>query len=597
MNLRTRIWVLRNILIIVITPLLLLPLLIIGTKEAKCGFTLLLMAVYWATEAFPIAVTALLPVMLFPMTGLMTGTQTSKTYITDSSMLFVGGLIMAIAIEHWNIHRRIALRVLLAVGTRPLMLMIGFMLSAWFLSMWTSNMATTAMMCPIAHALLKELEHTEPSSSHDAVEEEQHSLEMLKDTTSCGISENGITIGVVCNTDEDAPKDVEDKPGDQIDPASQVAQTSREHQETAKAITLGIAYASNIGGTTTITGCASNIILKGMADEVFAKVGLSSGLNFGSWLVVAFPISLLQFIILFVWLNFYFNGIRCGKRSKAREDQLYLYLQQEYRKLGNMRFPEITVLVLFVVLIFSWVSRDLGGVGGWGNIFRYKYVTDSAAPTLVAVLLFLIPANIDELFNSFRGIGPSNIQVKTLLTWNVVHSKLPWGLFLLFGGGFALAEGCKVSGLSNWIRQVLVIFSRLPSWITCLLVTILISLVTEVTTNTAAATLTLPIIQQLALSIGQNPLYLMIPATLATSYAFILPVATPPNALVYSLGYFSIYEMMKAGFILNFLSVGVATLGVSTWGAAFFDLNHLPDAFNSNITEITSYQMKNSSML
>ncbi|KAK3609774.1 hypothetical protein CHS0354_022636 [Potamilus streckersoni] len=596
MNLRTKLWVLRNILIIVITPLLLLPLLIIGTPEAKCGFTLLLMAVYWATEAFPIAVTALLPVMLFPMTGLMTGTQTSKMYIADSSMLFVGGLIMAIAVEHWNIHRRIALRVLLAVGTRPLMLMMGLMLSAWFLSMWTSNMATTAMMCPIAHALLKELEHTEPScfSSHG---KDQNSLEMHKDTNSCGVSENSATIEVVYNRNEDGPKNTEDKPGDQTDSASQAPQTSREHQQMAKAISLSIAYASNIGGTTTITGCASNIILKGMADEVFAKVGLNSGLNFASWLVVAFPISLLQFILLFLWLNFYFNGIRCRKRSKTREEQLYLYLQQEYRKLGSMRFPEISVLALFVVLIFSWVSRDLGGVGGWGNIFRYKYVTDSAAPTLVAVLLFLIPANIEELFNSFRGKGPTNIQVKTLLTWNVVHEKLPWGLFLLFGGGFALAEGCKVSGLSNWIRQVLVIFSRLPSWITCLLVTILISLVTEVTTNTAAATLTLPIIQQLALSIGQNPLYLMIPATMATSYAFILPVATPPNALVYSLGYVSIYEMMKAGFILNFLTVGVATLGVSTWGAAFFDLYNLPDAFNSNRTEITSYQIQNNTML
>ncbi|XP_060558891.1 solute carrier family 13 member 2-like isoform X2 [Ruditapes philippinarum] len=533
------------------------------------------MAVYWATEVFPIAVTALLPVMLFPMTGLMTGKAVSMTYITDSSMLFVGGLIMAAAVEHWNIHKRIALKLLLIIGTEPTRLMIGMMLPSWFLSMWTSNIATTAMMCPIADALLKELQKGESGTSEDGCEEEELTNVNLKQLDPC-------------ETDLDTEIAVDSMRQEEGHMTSLQTKSapSKEHIQLAKAMTISIAYAANIGGTTTITGCASNIILKGLADEIFHERGLTSPISFGTWLVLGFPVSLLIFFALFLWLTLYFRGCSCFKKKKGNSEGIRDFVKKEYKALGPVTFPEVMVIVLFVILVTLWVSRDLGGAGGWGNLFKKKYVTDSAAPTLVSALLFLIPANLPAFFKSKN----RPLSVKPLLTWRVVHDKVPWGLFLLFGGGFALAQGCKESGLSESIREALTVFQDLPVWVTSLLVALLTSFITEVVTNTATCTLVLPIIAQLALGIGVNPLYLMIPTAVATLYAFMLPVATPPNAMVYVLGYFSMSEMIRAGCIMNILSVLILTLGVNTWGAEYFSLRTLPVEFSDlELTTVMSF--------
>ncbi|KAL4223849.1 hypothetical protein ACF0H5_017314 [Mactra antiquata] len=573
MGILRTLWTLRNMFVVIITPIVLLPLLLEGTKQSAAGYCLILMAIYWATEAFPIAVTALLPVMLFPMTGLMTGKQVSMTYITDASMLFVGGLIMAAAVEHWNIHKRIALKLLLIIGTEPTRLMFGMMLPSWFLSMWTSNIATTAMMCPIADALLKELEKGESEITEENCTETTHVLHnQQKDNHD--FTETDIDAEIVVDSHTTNEKNTQ--------PTDSYRSPSKDHLQLAKAMTMSIAYAANIGGTTTITGCSSNIILKGLADEIFAEYGLSSGISFGTWLVLGFPVSLIIFMLLFCWLTLYFRGCSCFNGKTGNSEGVREYIKREYKSLGAVKFPEIMVITLFCLLIVLWVSRDLGGAGGWGNLFMKKYVTDSAAPTLVSALLFLIPANLPEFFK----LRDRPSTIKPLITWKVVHDKVPWGLFLLFGGGFALAQGCKVSGLSESIRDALTVFQTLPVWVTSLLVALLTSFITEVVTNTATCTLVLPIIAQLALGIGVNPLYLMIPTAVATSYAFMLPVATPPNAMVYVLGYFSITELIRAGAVMNILSVVVLTVGVNTWGAEFFDLRTLPVEFLK--TDITT---------
>ncbi|XP_052239315.1 solute carrier family 13 member 2-like isoform X2 [Dreissena polymorpha] len=560
-------WTLRTVLVIVLTPVLLSPLLVYGSKQGAAGFCLLLMAIYWLTEAFPIAITALLPVLLFPVTGIMTGKQVSATYINDSSMLFVGGLIMAVAIEHWNIHKRIALKILMVIGTEPNRLMLGMMLPAWFLSMWTSNIATSAMMMPIADALLHELQKGECElDANEHADEPFHASNHLSMTESQVNSELGSDSREV------------------TEPCKEKA-PSREHLQMAKALTISIAYSASIGGTTTLTGCASNIILKGMADQIFKEKRLDSGLSFGTWLVIGFPVSLIIFIAMFLWLIFYFRGCSCFTKTGKTSGKLRHFIKQEYISLGPIRFPEVMVISLFLLLVVLWVSRDLGGAGGWGNLFKSDYVTDSAAPTLVAALLFLIPANLLDFLKT-KG---RPVAVKPLLTWRAVNDKVPWGLFLLFGGGFALAQACKVSGLSESIRDALTVFQELPVWLTSFLVALITSMITEVVTNTATCTLVLPIISQLALGIGVNPLYLMIPTAVATSYAFMLPVATPPNAMVYSMGYFSISEMMRCGFILNLVSVLVLTLGVNTWGAQYFRLAHLPAEFITTTTTTTGY--------
>ncbi|XP_052799435.1 Na(+)/dicarboxylate cotransporter 3-like [Mya arenaria] len=552
-------------------------------NQSAAGFCLLLMAVYWATEAFPIAVTALLPVLIFPLTGVMTGKKVSSAYINDSSMLFVGGLIMAVAVEHWNIHKRIALKLLLVIGTQPTRLMVGMMLPSWFLSMWTSNIATTAMMTPIADALLHELaKESDDNPLHTS--EEEHSLQPPNNLS---LVEAQVDTELVIHAerpDNTSYRQTEDDSSDSEN--NRTGKADREHRQLAKAMTISIAYAASIGGTTTLTGCSSNIILKGQADQIFRERGVDSGLTFNTWLVLGFPVSLLVFLTLFLWLSLHFRGCSCFKMRPKSMSRVRSYIEEEYKSLGPVRFPEVTVLMLFGLLIVLWVSRDLGGAGGWGNAFPNGYVTDSAAPTLVTALLFLIPANLPDFFT----IKNRPVAVKPLLTWRSVNDRLPWGLFLLFGGGFALAAACKTSGLSVSIREALSVFQDLPVWLMSLLVALLTSFVTEVVTNTATCTLVLPIIAELALSIGVNPLYLMIPTAVATSYAFMLPVATPPNAMVYVLGYFSMTEMMRAGFVMNILSVLILTLGVNTWGAEYFGLKELPTAFTdliSNQTTIT----------
>ncbi|XP_043910184.1 solute carrier family 13 member 5 isoform X2 [Protopterus annectens] len=573
-------WRFKKFLIVYLTPVLLLPLLVVvQTKEAKCGYVIILMAVYWCTEVIPLAATSLMPALLLPLFGILDSKRVCMQYLKDTNMLFVGGLIVAVAVEQWNLHKRIALRVLLFVGANPALLMLGFMGVTAFLSMWISNTATTAMMVPIVQAVISQLSSTDNETD---------------DTENC----NGIHIpGIELQDTKETKSSLEPATGNgHIANPIQTHDDESEKKRMFKGMTLCVCYAASIGGTATLTGTGPNLVLKGQMNQLFPKNG--DVINFASWFGFAFPNMLLMLILAWFWLQIAFMGINfkkswgCGVQKTQKEITAYNVICQEYHKLGTMTFAEINVLILFVLLVVLWFTRDPGFVPGWATyLFNedIEYVTDATVAIFIALLLFVVPAEkpkfrcwSQNLFERGGVISGTKEPFcpSALLDWKVVHHKLPWNIVLLLGGGFALAKGSEVSGLSKWIGDQMTPLQSIPPWAIAIILCLLIAVFTECTSNVATATLFLPVLASMSQSIGMNPLYIMIPCTLSASFAFMLPVATPPNAIVFSYGHLRVSDMAKTGLMMNIIGVLCVTLAINSWGRALFSLDSFPNWAN-----------------
>ena len=522
--------------VIILTPLFLMPLLVkIGTPEAKCGFVILLMATYWVTEALPLPVTALLPVVLLPLFKVMTTNDVCIKYLKESNVMFMGSMMVAIAVEHCGLHQRIALKFLLLIGTSPRLLMLGFMLPTMFLSMWISNTATTAMMVPIVNAVMKELNKQENSNpAHRANPENQRRIKVM--------------------------------------------------------IYLSIAYAANTGGTGTLTGTGPNLVLKGIVGTLF---GNQTPLNFASWMGFAVPTMLVNIFLCWIWLQFLYLGPPWSSKTRlhfTNPESIKRILKQKYEELGPLNFHQIAVLTNFVILVCLWFFREPRFMPGWGGMFlsiekdncgiekQVQVVDDATSSILIVILLFIVPSQLT--FWPFVSLGSSKTS-PALLDWRTIHDRFPWGVMILFGGGFVLADASKQSGLSNWVGNQLKVLEILPDYAIVLVICLMTGLVTEVTSNVATANILLPVLSELAKSIGTNPLFLMIPATVTCSYAFMLPVATPPNAIVYSASGMKTSEMMFAGAVLNIICIAVNVIAINTYGVYMFNLNEFPAWANS----------------
>ncbi|XP_029628891.1 solute carrier family 13 member 2 isoform X1 [Salmo trutta] len=580
-------WRYRNYLIIFLIPLLILPLpLIVGGPEASCGFVIILMALYWCTECMPLAVTGLLPVILFPMMGIMESSEVCNQYMKDSNMLFVGGLLVAIAVEYWNLHKRIALRVLLLVGVRPALLMMGFMGTTAFLSMWISNTASTAMMLPIANAVLKQLCDTEAQA-------EEREMELMV------IRGAGTGTGVPKGQENQAFEMGDKEKSITIEPEPEVEESleARERRlkreakylNLDKGMSLSVCYAASIGGTATLTGTTPNLILKGQVDELFP--GNGDIINFASWFGFSFPNMVLMLIISWLWLQFMYLGCNmkksfgCGM-NKDGDKEAYGVMKNEYKKLGSMCFAEGCILVLFVLLVLLWFTREPGFMPGWATVLFNKdrpYVTDGTVAILMSTLFFMIPSQLPRC-GGYSEDGKPLKAPPTLLNWDVVQEKMPWNILLLLGGGFALARGSEVSGLSQWLGESLAPLQSIPPFAISFLLCLLTATFTECSSNVATTTLFLPILASMAVAIKLHPLYVMLPCTICASLAFMLPVATPPNAIAFSYGNLKVMDMAKAGFVLNIVGVITINIALNTWGAAMFNLNTFPDW--ANVTTI-----------
>ncbi|XP_051491402.1 solute carrier family 13 member 2-like isoform X2 [Apus apus] len=571
----------RKYLIILLVPLLSIPLpLALPTKEARCGYVIIVMALFWCTEALPLAVTALFPVLLFPLMNIMDSTTVCREYLKDTNMLFIGGLLMAIAIENWHLHKRVALRVLLITGVRPALLLMGFMVVTAFLSMWISNTATTAMMVPIAQAVLEQLHKSEleSSSAGQASENINKAFEMQEEATKVESSKQEKGNSHVLTVEEDRKRNenlLEEK-----------------HRQFSKGMSLCICYSASIGGIATLTGTTPNLVLQGQVDDLFPDNG--NIINFASWFSFAFPTMVVLLILAWIWLQILYlgfnfrNNFGCSSSpaTKAKEQRAYSIIKEESRKLGSMQFAEIAVLILFILLVLLWFTRDPGFIPGWApalfNKDNKSYVTDATVAIFISVLLFIIPSDFS---NNDRDKNQAGSKSKfkappALLDWKVVHQKMPWNIVFLLGGGFALAKGSEESGLSAWLGTKLTPLQQIPHPAIALLLCLLIATFTECTSNVATTTLFLPILASMAEAICLNPLYVMLPCTLSASLAFMLPVATPPNAIVFSYGQLKVIDMAKAGVVLNILGVLTITLAINTWASSLFQLQTFPSWAN-----------------
>uniref|UniRef100_A0A8C3VCJ8 Solute carrier family 13 member 5 n=1 Tax=Catharus ustulatus TaxID=91951 RepID=A0A8C3VCJ8_CATUS len=538
--------------------------------EAKCGYIIIIMAVYWCTEVIPLAVTSLMPVVFLPLLGVRSA-KVCLQYLNNTNMLFFGGLIVAISVEHWNLHRRIALKILLLLGVKPALLMLGFMIVTAFLSMWISNTATTAMMIPIVQAVLDQLDSTE----HDMTVMEQAAgqtntvIELEEKSTPESTAANGKAV-----SNEQVPDD----------PRS--SEEKKKWKHVCKGMTLCVCYAASIGGTATLTGTGPNVVLKGQMNQIYPDN--NDIVNFASWFGFSFPNMVLMLVLAWLWLQCSFIGLNlkkswgCGTEKTAKDKAAYNVLKEEMKKLGPVSYAELNVFLLFVLLVLLWFTRHPGFIKGWASwLFKggEKYITDAVPAMFVSLLLFILPAQKPK-FTAWNPTMKPFLSAP-LLDWNVVQRKMPWSIVLLLGGGFALADASANSGLSAWLGDQMTPLGSIPPWAIASVVSFTVAVFTECTSNVATATLFLPVFASLATSVKVHPLYVMLPATLSASFAFMLPVATPPNAIVFSYGSIRVLDMVKSGIIMNIIGVLSVTLAINTWGRPMFGLDTFPAWANS----------------
>lgn len=438
-----------------------------GTRVAA---VVLLMAILWMTEALPLAVTALLPLVLLPTLGIATIEQAAAPYANPLIFLFMGGFVIALAIERWDLHRRIALTLLAGIGAREDLQIGGVMLATAAVSMWVSNTATTIMMLPVA-------------------------------------------LSIVPRTDDGA--------------------VAPDHGNFAAALLLGVAYAASIGGVATLVGTPPNALFAGfMLDQYGIEIG------FGRWMLVGVPVAALMLALTWILLTRVLHRVRRDPVPGARDA-----IRRALEALGPPSRAEKRTTLVFGATALLWLARPL-----LEDRFPSLALSDTSIAVAGALALFLVPSG--------RGRG------ERLLDWQRAE-RLPWGVLLLFGGGLSLAAAIASSGLAAWIGAELTALESWPPLVLIAVIVLLVTLFSELASNTATAATFLPVVAALATSVGEDPLKLAVPAALAASLGFMLPVATPPNAIVFGSGHISVPQMLRAGAWLDVL--GAAVIVGAAW--------------------------------
>ena len=432
-----------------------------------------LIAVFWVTEALPIPATALIPILLFPLFGIMDSVTVTMSYGTNAVYLVMGGFFLAVTMEKWNIHRRVALKLVSLTGTTPSKMVLGFLIATFLLSMWVSNSACAVMMIPIGIAVTSSL--TGKTSDPDIIKKEANFT---------------------------------------------------------KSLMLIIAYASTIGGITTIISTPANAIAVGILNTTY---GIN--ITFFQWMLVGVPLGIVMSV--FVWFMLTKILFRTGDLELMGGREV---IEEEQKKLGPMTRPEKLVFVVAGFMVVGWIAR------GFISINALRMVTDTQVSIAGTLLLFIIPANKEE----------------RLLDWQTAL-KIPWGICLLLGGGIAIATAFEKTGLAGWISEGLASIGGLTLFGTVLISTAVVCCLTEIVSNTAIATLFIPIMGAASTALGIHPLATIMAICFASSMCFAMPVATPPNAIAFASGYLKIKDMAYAGLILNFATIAMVVTAIMWW--------------------------------
>ena len=453
-----------------------------------------IMAILWITEAIPLAVTSLIPLIYFPFAGLLSAEETASSYMNSIIFLFLGGFLIAIAMEEWSLHKRIALKIITIFGGTPNSIILGFMASGAFLSMWISNTATALMLLPIGLSVINKIESEfNPEQTH------QFTVILL----------------------------------------------------------LSIAYSCSLGGVATLIGTPPNLVMIKMLNVLFPDAPV---ITFGNWMLLALPVSIIMLCVVAILLTKLLFRVDKGIQLNKN------FIREEYKQLGNFSFEERAVSIVFIITALLWIFRSdiLFGfmtIPGWSNLLpTTEFIDDGTVAITMAFILFLIP---------------SKSKNRMLLDYKS-FIKIPWGIILLFGGGFALAKGFSSTGLSLYIGDQLRGLQNISPLVIVIISAFTISFLTELTSNTAVIQMILPIAASVSVAIGLNPILLMITVTLSASMAFMLPVATPPNTIIFSGGKIKTIEMAKSGFLLNILGAIIVSIIVYYLGNIIFDFDTFP---------------------
>jgi sodium-dependent dicarboxylate transporter 2/3/5 len=460
-----------------------------------------LMAIWWVTESIPIPATSLLPIALFPLLGIMKSSAATSPYGNHLIYLFMGGFFLAVTMERWNLHKRVAIHTIRLVGASPGRMVLGFMIATGFLSMWVSNTATTMLMIPIGLAVIKQ------ATGFDAG--------MIKACSSTGPESNF-----------------------------------------GKCLMLGIAYSASMGGVATIIGTPANTVMVGMMEKMY---GVQIG--FGQWMLFGLPLGVSMMAVAWVLMTrvlFPMDGLVLTGSEEIIESEL--------RALGPMKPEEKRIIAVSSFVAICWLSRGFLEKLPFINDFfpDFSFVHDTTIGIIGALLMFAIPTNLRKK--------------QFLLDWQTAV-KIPWNVILLFGGGLAIANGFAKTGLAAYIASLLTGLDGLNLMLFVAIVVWLTTLLTESTSNTATATLLVPIMGAAAIALGVHPYATIVGAAVAASFAFMLPVATPPNAVVFGSGCISVGQMVRTGIWLNMIGTVMITLFVLyllpiVWGV---DLHTLPE--------------------
>ncbi|MDH4210054.1 MAG: DASS family sodium-coupled anion symporter [candidate division WOR-3 bacterium] len=479
----------------------------LSTQATCTAGVALLMATWWITEAIPIPATALLPLILFPVFQIMNARDVAMRYADQNIFLFMGGFFIAMSMQRWELHKRIALYIVRLLGTSPRRIVLGFMCATAFLSMWISNTATAMMMFPIGLAVI------------------------LHVVSAVGKDNKGVN-------------------------------TTPGNFKFGLSLMLGIAYSASIGGIATLVGTPPNIVFAGVVRSMFPS---AIEVGFLDWLKIGLPLVVVFLPVTWFYLTYIAAPPGITKIPGGKE-----IIRADLAALGKMNKGEKLTLIVFSLVALAWIFRrdiDIGifAIPGWSDLMGIsEYVHDSTVAIFGALLLFLLPVNFK------KGIFVLNWE------WAL---RIPWGIILLFGGGFALAAGFQVSGLAQWIGERLSFLCGVPTIIMILCICLLLTFLTELTSNTATTTMMMPVLGSLAAAACIHPFMLMIPAAMSASCAFMLPVATPPNAIVFGSGYLRIPDMARVGFFLNIIGAIIITLIVYFLVIPVFKINTLPLPF------------------
>ncbi|XP_020277869.1 protein I'm not dead yet-like isoform X2 [Pseudomyrmex gracilis] len=504
----------------------------------KCLYVVALMAMYWVTEVVPLPVTGMIPVVLYPLLGIMSTNETCLCYMNDTTMMFVGSLVIAVVIENSGLHMRVALFIIKTIGCSHRRLTLGLFFVTMFISMWISNTAATAMMIPIMETVLVELE--------------AQGLGNMFVQTEGTIEENS-------------------------------GEANKRPTHSTMVYYLVAAYASSLGGIGTIVGSGTNLTFKGFLEKRFP---LSPGINFASWMLYSVPPMLLMGILTWLWLQVMYMGLFRPESKDARaidigqqgEQVAASVIQKRYKELGPISWHESSVGILFIIVVLLWFFRNPGFMPGWAAYVTNLRVKDSTAAMCVTILFFFIPSKLDFLqaFNK----DPSKRPTKPspgLITWKIINQKMHWSLIFVLGGGFAISAGSTESGLSGMLGQSLIGLQKINVVAILLIVCFFAENVTELTSNVAVANIILPVLAEMCVAIKIHPLYLMLPAALCCSFSFHLPVGTPPNAIASAAGRIKTKDFIIAGIGPSIITLVITAVAFPTWGTYVFDLSKFPE--------------------